>query len=151
MRAYFILSRLRIWICEWAAEEAETETTENGEEGESAPVSEEFQKLQSELDERDRLAREKVEEVSIFIPLHSDKSTCFFESCSHPRSAYRSRLEKRTSNFENYGVPKRAQIQVSKSSWKGKRLKKRRMEAKWSTFPLCVSQEMQKCDAMDAE
>ena len=74
-----------------------------------------------------------------------------FESCSHPRSAYRSPLEKRTSNFENYGVPKRAQIQVSKSSWKGKRLKKRRMEAKWSTFPLCVSQEMQKCDAMDAE
>ena len=53
-------------------EEAETETTENGEEGESAPVSEEFQKLHSELDERDRLAREKVEEVSIFIPLHSD-------------------------------------------------------------------------------
>ena len=75
MRAYFILSRLRIWFCEWAAEEAETETTENGEEGKSAPVSEEFQKLHSELDERDRLAREKVEEVSIFIPLHSDKST----------------------------------------------------------------------------
>ena len=41
----------------------------------SMNVSEEFQKLQSELDERDRLAREKVEEVSIFIPLHSDKST----------------------------------------------------------------------------
>ena len=53
-------------------EEAETETTENGEEGESAPVSEEFQKLHSELDERDRLAREKVEEGSILIPFHSD-------------------------------------------------------------------------------
>ena len=74
-----------------------------------------------------------------------------FESFSHPRSAYGSRLEKRTSNFENYGVPKRAQIQVSKSSWKGKRLKRKRMEAKWSTFPLCVSQDMQKCDAVDAE
>ena len=68
-----------------------------------------------------------------------------FESCSHPRSAYRSPLEKRTSNFENYGVPKRAQIQVSKSSWKGKRLIKRRMEAKWSTFATVRFVWVKKC------